>query len=127
MFDSVSKTRSGWTVGGGIAYAVTNNWSLGAEYRYSDFGSYNDFSAVALFPNSFVRHHITEHQVQARFSYKFDSLAPYSGRREILSRLAPTQAKPGREGRVLVAASVVCRLIRGIPATVTEITPHTRQ
>jgi outer membrane immunogenic protein len=76
LFDSVSKTRSGWTVGGGIEYAVTNNWSVGAEYRYSDFGSYNDFSATALFPGSFIRHHITENQVQARFSYKFDSLAP---------------------------------------------------
>jgi len=76
LFDSVSKTRSGWTVGGGIEYAVTNNWSVGAEYRYSDFGSYNDFSAIALFPGSFIRHHITENQVQARFSYKFDTAPP---------------------------------------------------
>ncbi len=70
--DSITSTRTGWTVGGGLAYAVTNNWSIGAEYRYSDFGSRNDFSAIALFPNSFVRHHLTEHQVQGRFSYKFD-------------------------------------------------------
>jgi outer membrane immunogenic protein len=26
--DSISKTRAGWTVGGGIDYAVTNNWSV---------------------------------------------------------------------------------------------------
>jgi outer membrane immunogenic protein len=82
LFGSVSKTRTGWTVGGGIEYAVTNNWSVGAEYRYSDFGRYNDFSATAgvpgafLFPGSFIRHHITENQVQARVSYKFDSLVP---------------------------------------------------
>ena len=70
------KTRSGWTVGGGLEYAITNNWSVRAEYRYSDFGGFNDFSAKALFPNSFVRHHLTENQVQAGFSYKFDSFAP---------------------------------------------------
>ena len=74
--DQITSTRSGWTVGGGLDYAITNNWSIGAEYRYSDFGSRNDFSPIALFPNSFVRHHLTENQVQARISYKFDSLAP---------------------------------------------------
>ncbi len=30
---SVSSTRVGWTVGGGIDYAITNNWSVFAEYR----------------------------------------------------------------------------------------------
>ena len=32
-------TRLGWTVGGGLEYAFTNNWSIAGEYRYSDFGS----------------------------------------------------------------------------------------
>ena len=36
--NSFSNTRGGWTVGGGIDYAVTNNWSLFAEYRYTNFG-----------------------------------------------------------------------------------------
>ena len=36
---SRSNTRVGWTVGGGIEYAITNNWSIRAEYRYSDFGT----------------------------------------------------------------------------------------
>ncbi|MFZ0494769.1 MAG: outer membrane protein [Methylocella sp.] len=74
--DQITSTRSGWTVGGGLEYAVTNNWSVRAEYRYSDFGSRNDFSPIALFPNSFVRHHLTENQVQAGFSYKFTPFAP---------------------------------------------------
>ena len=74
--DQITSTRTGWTVGGGLEYAVTNNWSIRGEYRYSDFGSRNDFSAVALFPNSFVRHHLTENQVQAGFSYKFTPFAP---------------------------------------------------
>ena len=37
--DSFSNTRVGWTVGGGLEYAVTNNWSVRAEYRYTDFGT----------------------------------------------------------------------------------------
>ena len=74
--DQITSTRSGWTVGGGLEYAFTNNWSLRAEYRYSDFGHRNDFSPIALFPNSFVRHHLTENQVQAGFSYKFTPFVP---------------------------------------------------
>jgi opacity protein-like surface antigen len=34
-----STTRWGWTVGGGIEWAFTNNWSLDGEYRHTDFGS----------------------------------------------------------------------------------------
>jgi outer membrane immunogenic protein len=75
--DQITSTRTGWTVGGGLDYAITNNWSIGAEYRYSDFGRRNDQSPPpVLFPNSFVRHHLTEHQVQGVFSYKFDTLVP---------------------------------------------------
>jgi outer membrane immunogenic protein len=70
--ESITKTRTGWTVGGGLAYAITNNWSIGAEYRYSDFGRYNDFPFGVLASVPFARHHLTENQVQARFSYKFD-------------------------------------------------------
>jgi outer membrane immunogenic protein len=71
-YQSFSKTRAGWTVGGGIEYAVTNNWSVRAEYRYSDFGRSNDW----LISNQSYRHSITEHQVKVGFSYKFDLLPP---------------------------------------------------
>jgi outer membrane immunogenic protein len=76
-----SKTRTGWTVGGGIDYAVTPNWSIGVEYRYSDFGRSTDYPAitaggVTTDGNVFFTHHLTENQVQARFSYLFTSPAP---------------------------------------------------
>lgn len=37
--DTTDSTRWGWTVGGGVEYAFTNNWSAKVEYNYADFGS----------------------------------------------------------------------------------------
>jgi outer membrane immunogenic protein len=77
LAETDSKTRSGWTVGGGVEYAITNNWSLRAEYRYSDFGRSPDFpfSSITLGNVAFT-HHLTESQVQAGFSYHFTPFAP---------------------------------------------------
>jgi len=36
---STRTTRLGWTVGGGIEGALSNNWSVKAEYLYMDFGT----------------------------------------------------------------------------------------
>jgi outer membrane immunogenic protein len=74
--ERISQTRAGWTVGGGIAYAVTNNWSIRAEYRYSDFGRYSDFPFSTLASVPLAKHRLTENQVQAGITYKFDSWAP---------------------------------------------------
>ncbi|MGH6847532.1 MAG: outer membrane protein [Methylocella sp.] len=78
-----SKTRTGWTVGGGLEYAVTNNWSIRAEYRYSDFGRSPDYPTITSATTGFLTngnvsftHHLTENQVQAGFSYKFSPAPP---------------------------------------------------
>ena len=70
-------TRAGWTAGGGIEYAVDNNWSLRSEYRYSDFGHLADLpvSPVAGLGYSASRH-LAQNQVQVGFSYKFDGFSP---------------------------------------------------
>jgi outer membrane immunogenic protein len=74
--DSGSTTHLGWTVGGGVEYAVTNNWSVRAEYRYSDYGN-TDFSLVNTSGGVFaMRSHDTDNRVQAGFSYKFDQPLP---------------------------------------------------
>jgi outer membrane immunogenic protein len=39
LFGKTSTTRAGWTIGGGLEYAVTNTWSLKAEYLYMNLGS----------------------------------------------------------------------------------------
>lgn len=78
---SSSNTRVGWTVGGGLEYAMTDNWSLRAEYRYTDFGrnTISDpltvFGTPVAFGSSFTRH-FTENSVQVGFSYKFGAPPP---------------------------------------------------
>ena len=83
--NSFSNTRVGWTVGGGVDYAVTNNWSLFAEYRYTNFGTISvpGIAAVALatFPGltsaAFNSNRtLNQNQVQVGFSYKFDLAGP---------------------------------------------------
>jgi len=76
LTDSLNHTRVGYTVGGGIEYAITNNWSLRAEYRYTDFGSFTDNLAGSTAGGVNVRHRETDNRVQGGFSYKFDTFAP---------------------------------------------------
>ena len=78
---SASTTRVGWTVGGGLEYAVTNNWSIRAEYRYSDFGHGTVFAngfdnPILGAAGAFVNRHFTENRVQVGFSYKFEPAPP---------------------------------------------------
>ena len=44
---SVSKTKAGWVVGGGVEYGITRNWSVKAEYLYMDFGSVSSTGVVS--------------------------------------------------------------------------------
>jgi len=80
---TISNTRAGFTFGGGIEYAVTDYWSVRAEYRYSNFGHTSDYPFAN--PNAFVlpaggyvvaQHYLNESQVQVGFSYRFDMMVP---------------------------------------------------
>ena len=75
---SRSNTRVGWTVGGGIEYAITNNWSIGAEYRFTDFGTIRNGDFAGLPGDEFLNEHrrLQQNQVQARITYKFDWYTP---------------------------------------------------
>jgi outer membrane immunogenic protein len=83
--NSFSNTRVGWTAGGGIDYAVTNNWSVFAEYRYTSFGTVgNTWLDTAVFTTApglaggslFSNRTLSQNQVQVGFSYKFDTSLP---------------------------------------------------
>jgi outer membrane immunogenic protein len=36
---SISKTKAGWALGGGVEYALAGAWSMKAEYLHVDLGS----------------------------------------------------------------------------------------
>jgi outer membrane immunogenic protein len=75
--DSFDRFAVGWTAGGGVEYAVTNNWSIRAEYRYTDFGTNNQLLVNSTGGAVNLNKHETENRVQAGFSYKFgEPLAP---------------------------------------------------
>lgn len=58
-----SASYTGWTVGAGIEHAIQDNWTVRAEYRYTDFGS-------RTFPGPTpVR--LRDHSVRVGVSYKF--------------------------------------------------------
>jgi outer membrane immunogenic protein len=44
---SETKTKVGWTVGGGLEYALTRNWSIKGEYLYVNLGSVSVLGNVA--------------------------------------------------------------------------------
>lgn len=76
---SASRVKAGWTVGGGVEYALTRNWIVNAEYLYTDLGSITTAGSVrdsepgglsnALL--TFTSRAIVN-QARAGLSYKFD-------------------------------------------------------
>lgn len=42
-----SSTRIGWTLGGGVEHKIEGNWGLRLDYRYADFGTWNQDFFVA--------------------------------------------------------------------------------
>jgi outer membrane immunogenic protein len=44
---TVSKSLVGWTVGAGWEYAMTNNWTVKAEYLFAKFPSTNAQGLIA--------------------------------------------------------------------------------
>ena len=70
---SASKTKTGWTVGGGVEYAVWQNWSVKAEYLYSDFGTFTNSSSLPApaIITYIHRHKLTENVLRLGINYRF--------------------------------------------------------
>lgn len=63
---SESKTLTGWTVGGGVDYAATDNLILRLEYRYTDYGDKDlDFGGLS------VNNDFKTNEVRLGVAYKF--------------------------------------------------------
>jgi outer membrane immunogenic protein len=66
--------RTGWTVGAGIEHKFNYNWSLRAEYRYTNFGSRTCLSTdpCSIDPNaSDIGNRIESHTVRVGVTYLF--------------------------------------------------------
>jgi outer membrane immunogenic protein len=62
-------TSVGWTLGGGVEYAFTDNMIFRAEYRYSDFG---DVDGLVFFaPIGDSEFELDSHDITIGISYKF--------------------------------------------------------
>ena len=70
LFETISTTRTGWTVGAGWEYGFTPNWSARLEYRYTDFGTFRNNSTFS-FPGFSYEHDPVFHTVRAGISYRF--------------------------------------------------------
>lgn len=71
---STNTTHAGWTVGGGVEWALwgSNNWTAKAEYLYVDLGTVNNtFAGIAPFTPISTSAHITDNVVRAGINYRF--------------------------------------------------------
>jgi outer membrane immunogenic protein len=70
---SRTNTNPGWMVGGGLQYALSDHWSVRAQYQYIDLGSISfesDFDGGGIAP---AYHHaeLREHNASFAIMYKF--------------------------------------------------------
>jgi outer membrane immunogenic protein len=74
---SASATKTGWTIGGGAEYALTNKWSVKSEYLYYDLGGatltgFQTPRPLVLAVNSASYSFVTRGSiVRVGFNYKF--------------------------------------------------------
>jgi outer membrane immunogenic protein len=73
-----SDWRSGWTVGGGLEYALGYGWSVKSEYLYVDFGDWTTFTGCNAVGPGCVANGLTnlnvnlkDHIFRAGMNYKF--------------------------------------------------------
>ena len=72
-----STVRTGWTIGGGLETNIFGNWLARAEYRFSDFGTWNNvfnFNVPGEAPGTDTyRFHLkaTTHIATFGLAYKF--------------------------------------------------------
>ncbi len=79
------RTRWGWTVGGGIEWAFSQNWSVAGEYRHTDFGNRaTTFTIPDGFGGTFATgtssSRLTVDQATARLNYRFNWGGPVVAR-----------------------------------------------
>jgi outer membrane protein OmpA-like peptidoglycan-associated protein len=85
-----SDIRVGWTAGGGIGYAINQNWEVGAEYRYTDLGH----QTVSLPGGVSDNNGFTYSMVRAMLTYRFAPPPPPPPMAAPMPAAAPAAAPP---------------------------------
>jgi outer membrane immunogenic protein len=65
---SATNTSTGWTVGGGVEFALNRNWSVKAEYLYVDLGNFDCIACGGTPPASVG---FTTNVVRAGVNFRF--------------------------------------------------------
>jgi outer membrane immunogenic protein len=69
---SLSTTRAGWTVGGGVEYGFSRNWTAKVEYLYSDFGTVSTSGTCCSGTVTFTHDvKLTTNVLRAGINYRF--------------------------------------------------------
>lgn len=68
-FAGATNTNAGWTVGGGVEVALSQNWSAKAEYLHVDLGNFNCGLNCGTIPTNNVSMH--DDVVRAGLNYRF--------------------------------------------------------
>jgi outer membrane immunogenic protein len=76
LISSTNNTTNtfGWTLGGGVEYAATHNWSFKVEYLFVDLGNFNQtIPAIPGAPNTTItiNHAYTENIARVGVNYRF--------------------------------------------------------
>ena len=72
-----SGTKLGWTVGAGVEYALTNNWTIKGEYLYTQFSGASGIGLLGPNAGGFSNFYVSSvgkqsnHIVRAGLNYKF--------------------------------------------------------
>jgi outer membrane immunogenic protein len=77
VVDSVKQNRTGWTVGAGIEYGLSPNWSIAAQYNFIDLGDKD----IVFNNNGFTATADQEvHLATVRLNYRFGGGGPIVAR-----------------------------------------------
>jgi len=71
-----SKTRMGWTAGGGIEFAFALRWTARVEYLYVDLLDFDvsipcQVDCLGQATDTVINHHYRDHIIRAALNYKF--------------------------------------------------------
>ena len=93
--EAVNNYLSGWTAGGGVAFAFAQNWNVFAEYRHTSFGS----STITLpFSQLSTTSKTDVSEIDFGVNYKFDWSAPAGAGSAVATKLGTAGTGAGLQG-----------------------------